>query len=817
MDFRTLRHSLLVCLLSPTLGVGQTSLTTPPSQYFEAPPASSDPELTVQGTLFRILRDQKQIWTGPARLKTRDLRWILPLGATTGLLLATDSHSVSRIHSNPANRKDSSNLSDAGLFAFAGAAGFSFVAGTAFHNPHARETGLLMGESMADAFLVTEAVKLITQRDRPDIHGGAGDFWREPSWNSSFPSQHSALAWSAATVLAHEYPGPLTQWASYGLASAVSIARVTAEKHFPSDVLVGAAAGYLIGRYVYKTNHREDRRPVRINTRLEPLLAELAGPREPTKAPLGSVYVPLDSWIYPALRRLGDFGLIPNQPSNVAPWTRAECLAQVRQAAERLHGPDGERLQSSSGPIAAKLVSDLSTELEAASDSDNMIRLESVYTRFTGISGRPLRDSYHFGQTIRNDFGRPYDQGFNNVTGFSAYAISGRLSVYFRGEYQNAPGRSSESPTVRDFIGRTDQVPFPGGGSVASTNRFQPLEMYIGARFGLENITFGKQNLWWGPGSDSAFSFTNNAEPFYQLRFAQVEPLVLPGFLHYLGKIRTDIVFGKLSGHRFPARPYVTAQKISLAVTDDLEIGFTRSSFFGGVGYPATFGGHPLTFGTLKETLFGTESIDKGPNRRNSDLAGDRHSGFDFRWRVPGLQHRVTLYSDSYADDDPNPLDNPPRAAWAPGIYFSHLPKLEAMDFRFETYSTWLYAGDLGGNFIYWNNQYRDAYTNKGYLLGSSIGRDARAYFAETNCWSSAKTKITASYRQIKAGPAFLPGGGTQTDVSLGGTWGRQDRWLLNAKLQGERYNIPLLGSPLNNYLVSFGMVYTPRNAIIKQ
>ena len=118
------------------------------------------------------------------------------------------------------------------------------------------------------------------------------------------------------------------------------------------------------------------------------------------------------------------------------------------------------------------------------------------------------------------------------------------------------------------FYFRADDNPLQGPVPISTASRFQPLEMYVGAQLGFENITFGKQSLWWGPGQDSAFSFSSNAAPFYMLRFAQTPPLILPGPLARLGKIRTEIVLGKLSGHQWPARPYMNAQKISLALTD---------------------------------------------------------------------------------------------------------------------------------------------------------------------------------------------------------------------------------------------------------
>ena len=54
-------------------------------------------------------------------------------------------------------------------------------------------------------------------------------------------------------------------------------------------------------------------------------------------------------------------------------------------------------------------------------------QFESAYSRFLGISGTPLTDNYHFGQTLLNDYGRPYEKGFNAVDGASGYAMAGPL------------------------------------------------------------------------------------------------------------------------------------------------------------------------------------------------------------------------------------------------------------------------------------------------------------------------------------------------------------------------------------------------------
>jgi Capsule assembly protein Wzi len=533
----------------------------------------------------------------------------------------------------------------------------------------------------------------------------------------------------------------------------------------------------------------------------------LAAERDTVTSKAGPIYVPLDSWIYPALKRLAAMGYVPDEENLAAPWTRTECAVLVEEAEDIASRHTTKVLEGARNEDAQALIDRLKREFADETEGRAQARIESIYTRILQIGGHPLRDSYHFGQTLVNDYGRPYESGTNAVLGFSAFGTLGRFSGYFRGEYQEAGGRGPYNQGQQFLLGSLDGVP-PRPGAIASTSKFDPLEMYVGAHFGDFNITFGKQSLWWGPGEDSAFHFSNNAEPFYALRIAQQTPFVLPGPFRVLGHIRTQMLFGKLSGHAYPPRPFINAQKITFQLTENLELGFTRSAIFGGVG-------HPLTIGSVFRSIFSTSSTGSTAFGSSND-PGDRRSGFDFLWRVPGVSRFVTIYSDSLADDEPNPLDSPRRSAWAPGIYFTQLPKLRRMDLRFETYSTWLYRKDEGGQFLYWNNQYRDAYTNNNYLLGSWIGRDARAYVVSSTYWWSAQDKLTFSYRQTKTGSAFLPGGGTQTDISLDGQWELRPDVIASPFLQFERYFIPVLGAPRRDLSVGFEVTFYPKGLALK-
>jgi membrane-associated phospholipid phosphatase len=130
------------------------------------------------------------------------------------------------------------------------------------HNEHLAETGRLGAEAVADASLVVEAFKLATNRERPNEGNGQGNFWphgtRSYGLDGAFPSGHTAASFALARVIASEYPSKPIQLSAYAFALAISATRVTARQHFPSDVLVGATFGYLIGGYVVRHHAGED-------------------------------------------------------------------------------------------------------------------------------------------------------------------------------------------------------------------------------------------------------------------------------------------------------------------------------------------------------------------------------------------------------------------------------------------------------------------------------------------------------------------------------------------------------------------------------
>ena len=718
---------------------------------------------------LNIPGDQKAIWTSPLHIRATDSAWLLPLGGVTAGLIASDENSMTRARSNADAISLGKNVSDITLAGMASVPALMYVWGGLHAYPRAHETGLLSGEALMNSFVVNEALKVTFARERPKTVDGQGRFFQTVS-NASFPSTHSTLGWTIASVIAHEYPGWLSQTLAYSGATAISVSRVAGREHFPSDVVAGAAVGWLIGRQVFRAHHNPDIDDAEFGS-------FTSDPQEGSSRRLGSVFVPLDSWIYPELKRLGAMRYIRSQFLGIQPWTREECLRQLQEAEYYAQDP-------STPAWIAKTIELMKSELSQDGQHFYSAGIDSIYGRYQHISGVPLRDSYHFGQTIWNDFGRPYDEGNSMVTGASGSAVAGRFFFYARGEYQHAPGRGPLTAAQSSLIASLDQNPVLPPSPVSSIDRFYPLDMYAGVQLGKFAVSFGKESMWLGPGESGALMLSDNADPMYGLHLTQTTPIQLPWIFRYLGQIKTELQFAKLSGHQFPARPFFNLQKITFHPTQNLELGFTRASIWAGVGHPFTFDALLRNFGSVG---------DSGLKATDPHDPGDRKSGFDFSYRIPGLRNWLSLYSDFYSDDDPSPLASPRRSAINPGLYLSHFPGVSRLDLRIESASTQLMGVDHGGTFLYWSVEYHDANTNKGTLFGNATGRDGRSYQGWSTYHLSAETSIQLSYRDVKASSSFLPGGGTQSDASTHLLWKVHRNLQLDAFVQYERWLIPAL------------------------
>lgn len=269
------RASFLAAMILLPAAANATAQAGPPVEAASAAPAGAPPlpeappshlqdstAVTVRNTPMHVVKDQEAIWTSPARIRSHHLVWLLPLAGATAATLATDHRAMRDVVShNPQFNHNCVDASNAALAALVAVPVVSLAYGAFGEHPHARESGILGAETLVDAAILEQGMKLMFWRERPAADRGNGRFWQSGvGVDSSFPSSHTVFAWSTAAVIAGEHPAPWSQFAVYTLATGVSVSRVLGQEHFPSDVLVGSAAGWLAGHYVYKVRHRWQRR-----------------------------------------------------------------------------------------------------------------------------------------------------------------------------------------------------------------------------------------------------------------------------------------------------------------------------------------------------------------------------------------------------------------------------------------------------------------------------------------------------------------------------------------------------------------------------
>ena len=500
---------------------------------------------------------------------------------------------------------------------------------------------------------------------------------------------------------------------------------------------------------------------------------------------LGTTYLPLDHWANRVIERAMAKGAIPAQFLGQRPWTRT-AIAQM--LVERKRDPRHYAQDDESIVLVVALEREFEAEIhEIEGERVRSAQVDNVYTRLTGISGRPLRDSYHVGQTIVNDFGRPYAEGANNVTGGEVSGTYGVFGAALRAEYQHAPALKAYGATQMTALETIDHNPTAILPDMSQQDKVELLDTYVGVTWKRSVLSFGRESNWWGPSESSAMLMTDNTAPMYMLKWDVAQPVTLPWILKYLGPVRFQAYMGKMKGHLYPRQAYLHGEKVSLMPTKNLEIGFTRTTEWAGFG-------HPWTLHNLLKTYF---SVGDQPN---ADLArfdpGDRRGGLDVTYKVPGLRNLLTVYTDSFVDDDPSPLSAPHRAGFHPGFYVSHIPGLPNVDFRAEgAYTQLPTEPNYNGYFFYTNSVYKDGYTNQGLLPGDWVGREGKGGQLSSTYWMAPDRTIEVFWRNHMVAPDFIPGGAHQNDFGTNINYAISEHFHAGGTLQYETYNIPFVAA----------------------
>jgi hypothetical protein len=507
----------------------------------------------------------------------------------------------------------------------------------------------------------------------------------------------------------------------------------------------------------------------------------------------GSPYIPVDSWIYPAVLRLYSLGYLDHVYLGLRPWTYASLGHMLADTTANIENADEKPITDE----ARELYDSLHRELHLHAGGQCLahigkVWIESTYTVARAISGTPLRDSFHLGSTIINDYARPYENGPNNYSGASGYAILGRFTFYARGEFQGVPSATGYSAILAQTLSTVDlttylnpatgvaynQTTIPLG-PIGRVTHGRFLEAYVSAQYLNHVFSFGKQDDWMGPGLGGGMAYSNNAENIYAFHINRIEPLYVPLLSRITGPFRYEFLVGPLRGHTRmpnpaytgpasnqanvinPGDPWVHIEKISFRPTDNLEFGFERTAIWGGEGHA------PVTIHSFVKSFLSL-SAPEGAIKGSRNDPGARFGAFDFSYRLPFVRNWLALYSDSEVHDDLSPIDAPRHASIRPGLYLSHVPGMSKCDIRVEAAMTDpAIPNSQRGQFMYWETIEKQGYTNQGQLFGDWIGREGKGGQGWITYHLSGNEWIQLGFRNQKVAKDFIPNGTTLNDISF--------------------------------------------------
>jgi hypothetical protein len=479
--------------------------------------------------------------------------------------------------------------------------------------------------------------------------------------------------------------------------------------------------------------------------------------------------------------------------------------------------PEGDQAQE----IYAALMHELRYDIAGPCNArKGQARIESAYTVMRGMTGTPLRDSYHLGSSIINDYGRPYQGGFNSYTGVSGYATAGRFSLYVRGEFDQAPSGTGYSTSLAETLASIDGTYGGTTGNVYYNQATIPMgpidsifdgriqEAVISANVWNHEISFGKHDQWLGPAQGGSFAYSNNAENIYGFQINRVEPLHIPLLSRLVGPFRYEFLVGALRGHTFipnveypgpgqanvtaPGDPWMHVEKLSFRPTENLEFGFERTVIWGGQGHT------PITIHSFLKSFFSFQNVPAA-EKEGRDDPGARFGQFDFSYRLPWMRNWLTLYADGEVHDDVSPIDAPRRAAWRSGLYLSHVPGAPRLDLRTEgVYTDPPVGSSQGGRFMYYEAVQKQGYTNQGQIFGDWMGREGNGGQAWLTYHLSGNEWLQLNYRRQKVSKdfIFIPGstqyGTTLDDVGFQAVKRIGKDFEINGNFTFEHYLAPI-------------------------
>jgi Capsule assembly protein Wzi len=439
------------------------------------------------------------------------------------------------------------------------------------------------------------------------------------------------------------------------------------------------------------------------------------------------VYIPLDSPIYQELDTLNGLGYLDTYMDEIQPISRIEAARLVLEAQANL--------SESAHPnaLAIELIRNLNAQLEdeigwlEANVEDSQptmihpldrVEMSYIYSQGqrrkwrTGAAGIQAEEGTPL---LPNNDGLTTASGSNEIVRVSGWAgLGGFLTGYLQG--------AVAGPFDRTLPGKA---------------RARLLDAETVLSVGNLALSFGQEQMWWGVGHFGALSQGDNAAPFPALRFQNIHPTYLPGFLRYLGPLRFQIFFGQLDADRYFAHPWIDGQIIVFKPLPTFEFGFTHAIMFGGrfndMYSTSGFFGRAIGLSTGSQTLGNSNS----------------RAGAFLKFRFPSLRN-LEVYQEMLGEDNRSGpigrLEPFKAVSYLGGFYLPRLTADGLTDLRFE------YA-ILEPNYSTHNDSLYWTYDDK--LMGYPLGPNASQLDLQVGRWFDHLDKVSLDMFYTEQAPSY--------------------------------------------------------------
>lgn len=467
--------------------------------------------------------------------------------------------------------------------------------------------------------------------------------------------------------------------------------------------------------------------------------------------------VPLDSWVYPALERLGTLHLIDSALMGSRPWTRSECarlIAEATASAERL------TISSAAGEVLRRLQAEFRVDVEEVSSNakDYLKPLRSmsfaaIYREGESATIPGSNVTAKQFSLVENNRGREYREGGNLMWVVSGDLRFGPLLLEWRPEFFATSGGREEAHSSLQ-------------------------EGRVALGLGMVELSCGRQSLWWGQGRHGTLLLTSNAEPLTMVRLNNPSPLPLP----LIGPLRFDLFWSRLEAERQIAKPYFAGLRLNFKPHPRLEIGAARTVIFGGEGQP-----------DVRTREFVT--ILSGKNLTGGEDTSNQLAALDLRLSLP-LFRGVDLYGEYGGEDEAGAFIA--NRAWLAGLYLPELTSSGRLALRFE-YANLAHIDD-NSPMWYRHGIYRDGYTRKGRILGHHAGGGSKDLLVEGEWLFSPRLSASAGVDLEERG-SDQPVQEKHTAPFIEVAWKPQGNWSLTTRYAFDQIKSYNFSAPDNRTL----------------